>query len=75
MRFLLHECVSSFEQEIPPADRAFSAIGAQAPALTDSELAALHAWATKHGFVLMNERDIELAEPVWRETFTKRADA
>ena len=68
MRFLLYEGVSSFHPEIPPADPASAAVSAQAPALTDTELIALHAWATKHGFVLINDCDIELAERVWRET-------
>jgi len=46
-----------------------------AEALTESERAALHGWAAKHGFVLLNDRDIELAVPVWRQTLAKRATA
>jgi hypothetical protein len=67
MRLSLYEGVPSLA-EISALDLPLSGAIPQPPLLTEGELAALHAWAAKHGFVLMNEQDIELAECVWRQT-------
>ncbi len=45
----------------------------QAGTLTDSEREALQAWATRYGFALLNDRDMELAIPVWWGTRAKKA--
>jgi len=65
---VLYEGVPSFQPEIPPLELPPSDATPQQIPLTEGELAALHTWAAKHGFVLMNPRDVELAERVWRET-------
>jgi hypothetical protein len=65
---VLYDGVPFLQPEIAVLDPSPASAIPQPPVLTEGELAALHAWATKHGFVLMNPRDVELAERVWRET-------
>jgi hypothetical protein len=71
MRLSLYESVPTLPEipaDIPALDLPSSSAIPQPPPLTEGELTALHAWAAKHGFVLMNARDVELAECVWRQT-------
>lgn len=74
MRLSLYEGVPSHPEipaDMPALDSPSSGANPQPPPLTEGELAALHAWAAKHGFVLISARDVELAECVWRETLTE----
>ena len=43
--------------------------------LSESEREALDAWAAKHGFVLRNAVDVQLAEVVWRENQANKQSA
>jgi hypothetical protein len=75
MRLLQCEGVPFLQGEIPALAAPLSGAIPQPRALTEAELDALHSWAAKHGFVLINERDVALAECVWREMLVKEKTA
>ena len=68
MRLSLYRTDPPHQADMVPAEGAASGLRKppQSAQLSDPERAALHSWATKHGFVLRNPADEWLAEAAWR---------
>lgn len=68
MRLSLYRTGPRHHAELAPAEDAAHATRKppQTAQLSESERAALHSWASKHGFVLRSPADEWLAEAAWR---------
>jgi hypothetical protein len=75
MRLALYRTDPPHQAEMAPAEDVASAprVLLQPGQLSECERAALHAWASKHGFVLRSPADEWLAEAAWRRDLESNA--
>lgn len=72
MRLSLHLTGPPHQADMAPAEAPVPAPRTP-PQLSEPERAALHSWASKHGFVLRSPADEWLAEAAWRRDLDSNA--